>query len=134
MGIDELLEKFNALEERVSQLEFREELIRNKDNIGEVLLDYNVNHGQYIKIMDLMDETRGFIDNHKEVSSAEFETKLINIFGGDREAAQRNVPIEYHFCESVAKAFMEDGRWEEVFPALYGDLPKYQFLKGKDNE
>ena len=134
MDIDELLKKFNALEERVSQLEFREELIRNKDNIGEVLLDYNVNHEQYIKIMDLMDDTRNHIDNHEEVSSAEFETKLINIFGGDREAAQRNVPIEYHFCESVAKAFMEDGRWEEVFPALYGDLPKYQFLKGKDNE
>ena len=134
MEIDELLENLNVLEERVSQLEFREELIRNNDNIGEVLLDYNVNHEQYTKIMDLMDETRNRIDNHEEVSSAEFETKLINIFGGDREAAQRNVPIEYHFCESVARAFMEDGRWEEVFPALYGDLPKYQFLKGKENE
>ncbi len=43
--------------------------------------------------MYLMDATRAYIDNHEEVSSAEFETKLINIFGGDREAVQRNVPM-----------------------------------------
>lgn len=134
MGIEELLQKYKDLEERVAQLEFREELIRNRDNIGEVLLAYNVTNEQYTKIMDLMDETRDYIDNQKEVSSAEFETKLIDIFGGDIEAANRSVPIEYHFCEYVAKAFMEDGRWEEVFLALYGDLPKYQFLKVKNND
>lgn len=40
-------------------------------------------------------------------------------------AMRHTPPIEYHFCEYVAKEFAEDMRWEEVFQALYGDFPKY---------
>lgn len=29
---------------------------------------------------------------------------------------------------------MDDGRWEEVFLALYGDMPKYRHLKGSWSE
>jgi len=32
-------------------------------------------------------------------------------------------------CEEIAKNFMLDGRWEEVFMKLYGDMPKYSYLK-----
>jgi len=40
-------------------------------------------------------------------------------------------------CESLAQSFMEDGRWEEVFPALYGSMLKYKYYmetreNGKD--
>ncbi len=31
------------------------------------------------------------------------------------------------FCEYLAQSFMEDGRWEEVFATLYGEMPKYKF-------
>lgn len=32
-------------------------------------------------------------------------------------------------CEELAKGFMEEGRWEEVFKSLYGDMTKYSYLK-----
>ena len=35
-------------------------------------------------------------------------------------------------CEYLARAFMDEGRWDEVFPALYGDMPKYNYLKDKN--
>jgi len=134
MDISELYEKYKELEERVAQLEFREEFLRYENSINGIILDYNLTRDEYNKVMDIMDEMRDKIDNHKEVSNTDFENKIIGIFGGDIAAAKRSVPIEYHFCEYVAKAFMEDGRWEEVFPALYGHMNKYQFLKDKDNE
>lgn len=134
MGIEELQKKYKELEERVTQLEFREELIVDNNNVSRILLEYNITRKQYIQIMDLMDDTRNSIETQKEVLSAEFEKKLINIFDGDKEVFDRSPSIDYHFCEYIVKAFMEDGRWEEVFPALYGNLQKYQFLKGEDNE
>lgn len=134
MEMEELLRKYEELEERVKQLEFREELIRNDVYVNSLLLDYNITQEQYTMIMDIMDEMRKKIDNNEEVSNADYENKIINIFGGDIEAMNRKVPIEYHFCEYIAKAFMEDGRWEEVFPALYGDMAKYRYLKDKINE
>ena len=44
---------------------------------------------------------------------------------GDIAAARHTPAIEYHFCEYVAKEFMEDRRWEEVFHEIYGSFPKY---------
>ena len=75
--------------------------------------------------MDIMEKYRKSIDNGETTSYAAFESDIISVFGGSLSAGMHNPPIEYHFCEFVAKDFMEDGRWEEVFPALYGNLPKY---------
>ena len=61
------------------------------------------------------------IENGKDYSHNGFENKLYAI-----------VPEhdgDYHMCEELAKGFMDDGRWEEVFMALYGDMPKYSYLK-----
>lgn len=98
MEVLELYEKYKKLEERISQLEFREEFLRYENNINSLVLDYNITREEYSKIMDVMDEMRSEIDNHKEVSNADFENKIIGIFGGDIAAAKRSVPIEYHFC------------------------------------
>ncbi len=68
--------------------------------------------------MDLMDKYRKAIDNFKEVYHSVFEDEMYNI-----------VPEHsgnYHMCEYIVKAFMNAGRWEEVFPALYGDMLKYK--------
>jgi hypothetical protein len=54
----------------------------------------------------------------EEVNHGAFETEIIGICN------RRG--IEYHFCEIITKVFMEDRRWEEVFPAWYGDMPKYK--------
>ena len=94
-------------------------------NIDRTFREYHITKNEQHKIMDVMDKYRNLIDDGIKVSSASFENDIISIFGGDINAARHNHSIEYHFCEFIAKDFMEDGRWEEVFPALYGDLPKY---------
>lgn len=43
---------------------------------------------------------------------------------------EKNLKYDYHFAETIAQAFMEDGRWKEVFPALYGGMSKYQSCMG----
>ena len=94
-------------------------------NIDRTFREYHITKNEQHKIMDVMDKYRNLIDDGIKVSSASFENDIISIFGGDINAARHNPSIEYHFCEFIAKDFMEDGRWEEVYPALYGDLPKY---------
>ncbi|WP_195420613.1 DUF1878 domain-containing protein [Faecalicatena contorta] len=94
-------------------------------NISKTFKEYKVTKTEQTKIMDVMDKYRDKIANRLEVSNAEFENDIISIFGGDIQAMRHSPAIEYHFCEYVAKDFMEDGRWEEVFPALYGKFVKY---------
>ena len=93
--------------------------------INTTFREYKVTKSEQRKIMDVMDKYRSKIDNGLPVSNAEFESDIISIFGGSISAMKHEPAIEYHFCEFVAKDFMEDGRWEEVFPALYGNVPKY---------
>ena len=112
------------LNKRVEQLEFRESLIIDGSNTSRILLDYNITHPQYIHIMDIMDEYREKISKNEEVNSALFETKILNVV--NEGLVTKDIRADYHFCEYIAKSFMEDGRWSEVFPALYGDSPKYQ--------
>ena len=94
-------------------------------NIERLFKEYNVTKDEQRKIMDVMDKYREQISDGISVSHAEFENDIISVFGGYLPATRRNPAIEYHFCEFVAKNFMEDRRWEEVFPALYGDFVKY---------
>ena len=75
--------------------------------------------------MDLMDEQRDKIDKGQKVDHIEFETRIEEITGNR----------DYHFAEMVAKAFMEDGRWDEVFPELYGDMLKYKhYLESRNKD
>ena len=122
MNLEEMEILIQELQERVSMLEFREEQMMEQSHVSEVILDYHINREQYRKIMDLMDKYREQIEEKNEVSNAKFEDEIYDIFGGYRKATQRKYPIEYHFCEYIAKAFMDDGRWEEVY------------LKDEDNE
>lgn len=94
-------------------------------SIEKTFKEYNVTKEEQRKIMDVMDRYRQNIANGVSVNNATFENDIISIFGGDIQAAKHKPAIEYHFCEFIAKDFMDDGRWEEVFPALYGNFPKY---------
>lgn len=71
--------------------------------------------------MDLMDEYRKKIDQEQSVHHAEFENKVYQLIPEKMG--------DYHFCELIAKLLMEEDRWPEVFPALYGDMPKYKGIK-----
>ena len=78
---------------------------------------------QYIEIMNLMDSVRKAIeseDNGSEIDNDTFEQKIYNIV--------EHLNNNYHFCEYLARAFKNEGRWEEVFDELYGHLPKYKGL------
>ena len=126
--INELEKKNYELEKRVSMLEFKIQLLFEDTNISRLLFEYNISHQEYSELMDLMDEFRNNIEKGEKVHHGFFEQKVYGVVGkyGD-----------YHFCESLAQSFMEDGRWEEVFPALYGDMPKYKYymekrIKGED--
>lgn len=112
------MREFDSIEERLDYIEFRQRLLFDNDDVSRLLFEYEITHDEYTKIMDLMDEYRKKIENKESVSNDIFEEKIYSIvpskFG------------DYHFCEYIAKAFMESRRWEEVFPALYGDMLKYK--------
>lgn len=93
--------------------------------VEQLFKQYGISKDEQRKIMDVMDKYRNRISNGERVSYSDYESDIISIFGGYIEATHRQPAIEYHFCEFVAKEFMEDGRWEEVFQALYGEFPKY---------
>ena len=87
--------------------------------------EYEVTKEVQRKIMDVMDKYRKLIADGCEVNHAMYENDIYDAFGGYEFALHHTPIIEYHFCEFIARAFMEDGRWEEVFPAIYGSFPKY---------
>lgn len=123
--ITELVSQNKELEGRIAFLEFRLELLFENSNISNLLFESKITREQYSEIMALMDDLRNKIDNQQKVNHVEYESKISEITGNH----------DYHFAELVAKAFMEDQRWEEVFPALYGDFPKYEnYLENVDHK
>ena len=114
-------EQLDAIIERLDYIEFRQELLFSNSDLDRSIFEYELTKEQYRAIMDVMDEYRNLIENNKNYSHYDFENALYAIVpkhNGD-----------YHMCEELAKGFMDDGRWEEVFMALYGDMPKYSYLK-----
>lgn len=113
---------FEKIDDRLDYIEFRQRLLFDNDSVSRLLFEYEITSDEYSKIMDLMDEYRKKIDNNEKVYSGAFEDNIYEI-----------IPLhkgDYHFCEYICKSFMDEGRWEEVFPALYGDNPKYSYLRG----
>ena len=117
-AIMELKEKNSELEERVAMLEFKVKLLHENTCTSGLLFEHDITHTQYDQLMNLMDKIRKKIDNKEAVYHGSFEMQVYKITGKDGD---------YHFCEAIARSFMEDGRWEEVFPALYGDMEKYKY-------
>ena len=106
------------LEKRLDMIEFRQELLFNNDEISRLLFEYNITREQYTSIMSLMDNYRNAIYNSKEVSHGAFESEMYSIVPEHKG--------DYHMCEYLTRAFMNEGSWEEVFPALYEDMLKYK--------
>jgi len=106
------------LEERVELLEFQVELLFNDTSIDRFLYESKITRNQYRTLMDLMDEYRRKIDKGESVHHGTFESEIYLL------VPEKNG--DYHFCELFSKLLMENHRWEEVFPALYGDMTKYK--------
>lgn len=114
-------EQYKEIMERLDFIEFRQELMFSNTELDRSLFEYKITRIEYRAIMDLMDKYRDLIHKGEKCSYYDFEQDMYEILpkhDGD-----------YHLCEEIAKNFMIDGRWEEVFKTLYGDNPKYSYLK-----
>lgn len=111
-----LEERNRDLRDRIELLEFKFELLFDNSESCRYFIERNFSREQYNQVMDLMDLLREKIDRKEKVSSIEYESRITQI----------KEDCDYHDAEIIAKLFMEEGRWEEVFPALYGDSIKYK--------
>lgn len=118
------MRQFNTIEERLDYIEFRQQLLWENDSLSRFLFECEITEKEYSEIMDIMDELRNKIAQKSEVYSGEFERAIYKIVPSHKG--------DYHFCEDIAMLFMENGRWAEVFPALYGGSPKYSYLRGQN--
>lgn len=86
-------------------------------NIERVRETFHISDKAFSKVMDLMDEVRAAIKAGKGYDHYIFEHKMRQIVVapvGDPE-------YDYHMAIEIAEAFGLDGRWTEVYPALYKD-------------
>lgn len=114
---------FDNPEDRLDYIEFRQQLLFDNDGLSRLLFEYQITEPEYKSIMDLMDSYRSKLEKGEKIYSGEYEQKIYELI------PSRNG--DYHFCEYLVQAFYEEHRWEEVFPALYGDSPKYSYLKDR---
>ena len=107
-------------EERLDFIEFRMDLLREGTEFCKYIYDCKITREQLSALYDIMDYCRKKIDNGEEISSVEYEAKVLDIVD--------NRTLDYHFCELFSKLLWEEERYEEVFPALYGKSQKFQHL------
>lgn len=107
--------------DRLDMIEFRQELLFNNTGIDRSMFEYGITRKQYRLIMDLMDKYREKIDKGEQCSHGVFESEMYEIIPEHKG--------DYHMCEEFAKGFMDEGRWDEVFMELYGNMPKYSYLR-----
>ena len=110
--------RFDTLIEKIDFIIFRQQLLFSNDEVSRILFENEVNEQESRAIMDLMDSYRQKLSCGDPVSHSQFESEVYAIVP--------HLAGNYHFCEMLTKAFHDDGRWVEVFPALYGELPKYR--------
>lgn len=113
-----LLLEEKELRERLDFIEFRQELLFRDTSVDRLLFESRATKEQYNQVMDLFEDLRTRIGNGEKISHHSYEMKIYQIF------SQHN--HDYHFAESIAQCFHENGRWDEVFVHLYGELPKFQ--------
>ena len=113
-----LKRRFETLTEKIDFILFRQQLLFDNDDLSRILFEYEVSEKEYKTIMDLMEAYRETISEGRCVNHGEFEAGVYAIVP--------HLLGNYHFCEEIAKAFRDQGRWEEVFSALYGNLPKFR--------
>ncbi len=106
------------IEEKVELLEYQIELLFENRPIDRFIYESKLTRNESKLIMDLLDKYRDAIASNKTVSHSKFEQEIYEIVPSKNG--------DYHFCELIAKLYADERQWEEVFPALYGDMSKYQ--------
>ena len=116
--------EYNKIMERLDFIEFRQLLLFDNDDVSRSIFEYGLTREQYKRIMDLMQDYRERIERGEKCGHGGFELAMYEIVPDHRG--------DYHMCEELAKGFRDENRWEEVFDNLYGEMPKYSYLKLKD--
>lgn len=88
-------------------------------HVDSVRKSYNINDNQYSRIMDIMDEAAVAIRDGKEYTNYTLERNMIPVI----KLSNPDKVIEHHAVEEITSAFLEDGKWVEVFLTLYKDEP-----------
>jgi hypothetical protein len=107
-----------SLEERLSLVEFKQELLFENTGYARLLFEHDVTREQSRAISDVFSAYRDRIDDNEEVFHGSFEQAIYDI-----------VPQcygNYHFVEFLAQQAHKEGRYEEVFEKLYGEAQKFK--------
>lgn len=104
---------YEELKKRIELIEFKQKLLFNNSNSDRFIFESNINEKDYNSIMDLMDKYDRLIENGKSVAYYEFEQEIYD--------AIPSCKGDYHFCKGIARCFMEESRWPEVYNTLYKD-------------
>lgn len=95
-------------------------------NVERIRKTYHITDPTYKKVMDLMDEVRLALKNGENYYLGTFEQKMKELV----VAPNGDPAYDYHMVEDVAEAFLQDGRWKEVFLTLYKDeLSQKSFIE-----
>ena len=116
--------EYNNIMERLDFIEFRQQLLFDNDDVSRSIFEYGLTREQYKRIMALMQDYRERIERGEKCDHRGFEQAMYEIVPDHRG--------DYHMCEQLAKGFRDENRWEEVFDNLYGEMPKYSYLKSKE--
>lgn len=106
------------LSDRLDFIEFRQELLFSNTELDRYLFEIKATRKQNTKILDLFDSLRNQIDNGQKVSSPGYEQSIYDLLP--------QINNDYHVAEIIAKLLHQEGRYEEVFETLYGNVTKFQ--------
>ena len=113
----------HELLERLDLIEFKQQLLFDDTSFDRFLFETNVTREQYKNILDLFDSLIHSLDGGETLISASYEASIYEIV----PQCER----DYHFAEFIAQTLHENGRYEEVFVALYGKVQKFQSYLNK---
>ena len=107
-------------EERLENIEFRMDLLYENTPFSRYLYECKITRKQLDALYTIMGDIRQAIENGENVNSSKYEADVLSILNP--------LEFDYHFCELFAKFLWEEGRYDEVFPRLYGESLKYKNL------
>ena len=118
--------EYEKIMERLDLIEFRQDLLFSGSELDRSIYEYRLTSEQYHRIMDLMDEYRARIERGEPCHHSKLEAQMYEIVP-EHEG-------DYHMCEEIVKGFYNEGRWEEVFINLYGEMLKYSYMRKRETD
>lgn len=90
-----------------------------ESHVAVIRKSYNITDQLLKDINDLMQEVRTALDGGQEYDLYMFEQKMRAIVKAPEDMPE----YDHHMVQDIARAFAEDGKWEEIYLTLYRDDP-----------